>query len=241
MSVPDNVRIILVGPESPGNIGASARAMKTMGLTELWLVNPACAPHADEAFSLGHNAADVLLQTRVVPRLENALQDTLFSVATTQRSRRQHAPFYTPEEVAPLVLERAAGGAVALVFGRESSGLTNEEVALCSVQSTIPAATSVPSLNLAQAVMIYAYELYQASAAVEQRTYPWRLAQHAELEQFYAHLGQTLTRLGARPASTMENYIARFRRVLSRVPLESRDVKLLHNLLSGVGKVDGRQ
>lgn len=234
MPFPVNVRIVLVGPESPGNIGAAARAMKTMGLSRLYLVSPACDPRAEDTTWLAHNAGDVLEQARIVPTLSEALAGTVLSVATTQRARRQNAPFYTPEELAPLLLERAVAHDVALVFGRESSGLTNEEHALCAVQSTIPAATDVPSLNLAQAVMVYAYALFRAAQAGQPVGFAWNPATHEELEQFYTHLADVLTHVGARPATTMENYVARFRRVLGRVPLESRDVKLLHNLLGTV-------
>ncbi len=228
----DRVRVVLVGPEFPGNVGAAARALKTMGLSRLDLVAPACDPQADEARWMAHNAGDVLDGVRQFDSLPAALADTRFAIATTQRARRQGFPFYAPEAAAGLLLEHAAQGDVALVFGRESSGLTNDELALCSVLSTIPAATNVPSLNLAQAVMVYAYALFQATAGGETGAYPWCVAPHAEREQFFAHLAAALARSGARPASTMQNYIARFRRVLNRVPLESRDLRLLHTLLT---------
>ena len=232
----DNIRIVLVQPESPGNVGAVARALKTMGLSQLVLVAPVCDPRSDDALALAHNATDVLAAARIVPTLEQALSDAGFSVATTNRTRCQNAPFFTPRQLAPELLAKSVSHPVAIVFGRESSGLTNAEASLCSIQSTIPAATDVPSLNLAQAVMIYVSELFQASLGHGEETYPWRLASHAEFEQFYTHLGQTLEQLGTRPATTMDNYIARFRRVLSRVPLESRDIQLLHSLLATVNR-----
>ena len=235
MSILDQVRVVLVEPETPGNIGAAARALQTMGLSQLYAVNPACDPHADEAFWLAHSAADVLKNIRIVPDLNEALADTVFSIGTTRRTRRQGFPEYTPEEAAQLVLQRTDAQPVAIVFGRESKGLTNTELSLCSVQSTIPSATETQSLNLAQSVMIYSYTLYQASLSTEERTHHWKLATHAELEFFYKHLGETLARLGTRPATTMENYVARFRRVIGRIPLESRDLNLLHKLLSRAG------
>jgi TrmH family RNA methyltransferase len=231
MAFPETVRIVLVEPESPGNIGAAARAMKTMGLARLWLVAPQCDPRAEEALRMAHNAEEILEQTRVVETLEEALAGTGFSVATSQRLRRQDIPFYTPEEVAEMALERAAEHDVALVFGRESSGLTNHELSLCSALSMAPSATRLPALNLAQAVMVYSYVMYQASLRPEERHFQWHLAAHEELEQFYAHLAQTLTGLGAHPATTLEAYIDKFRRIFSRIPLESRDVNLLHKLL----------
>jgi TrmH family RNA methyltransferase len=236
MLFPGNVRIVLVQPESPGNVGSAARAMQTMGLRDLVVVSPACNLDADEAFMLAHSAADLLRNLRVVATLGEALDDTVFSVGTTRRTRRVGYPVFTPEDAARQIRRRAESRPVALVFGRESSGLTNPELALCSIQSTIPCATEQHSLNLAQAVQVYCYSLFQASLTIEQRDYQWKLATHVEMEHFYHHLEETLTRLGTKPATTMENYIARFRRVLSRIPLESRDLQLLHRLLSKVSQ-----
>lgn len=234
MAFPGNIRIVLVQPETPGNVGSAARAMQTMGLSQLILVDPVCDPHADEAYMLAHSAAEVVREATVVASLEEALADTVFSVGTTRRTRRVGYPVYTPEEVAQEIRRRTEDEPVAIVFGRESSGLDNPELARCSIQSTIPCATETQSLNLAQAVQVYSYTLYQASLTPAERNYQWTLASHHELERFYAHLQDALGRLGTKPATTMENYVARFRRVLSRTPLESRDVRLLHKLLKRV-------
>jgi len=241
MNALDNIRIILVEPEFQGNIGSAARALKTMGLSQLWVVNPACEPRGEEAVRLAHNSNDVLQQVRIVDRLEEALAETSFSIATTRRVRRQQSPYFNPEEAGRLVVERGTGGPVAVVFGRESSGLTNPELEMCSVQSTIAAATENQSLNLAQAVMVYTYSIYQASLMPSDRTFQWQLSSHDEQEQFYAHLATTLKVLGARPATTMENYVARFRRVISRMPLESRDVRLLRKVLTRMNAVANGQ
>jgi TrmH family RNA methyltransferase len=236
MPFPGNVRIVLVQPETPGNVGSAARAMQTMGLCDLVVVAPACDLKADEAFMLAHSAADILRNLRVVATLADALKDSVFSIGTTRRTRRVGYPIFTPEEAARQIRARSESQPIALVFGRESSGLTNPELALCSIQSTIPCATELHSLNLAQAVQVYCYALFQESLTASQREYQWKLATHAEMEHFYIHLDETLTRLGTKPATTMENYIARFRRVLSRTPLETRDVQLLHRLLSKVNQ-----
>jgi TrmH family RNA methyltransferase len=239
MAFPNNVRIVLVEPEFPGNIGSAARAMFTLGLSQLYLVNPACDPHAEEAYWLAHSAAAVVKNVRVVARLEEALADTVFSVGTTRRVRRVGYPVFTPDQTADEVRQRGEEAPTAIVFGRESSGLTNPELALCSIQSTVPTATENHSLNLAQAVLIYCYHLLQASLSPDEREYRWKLATHAEMEHFYGHLGATLTRLRTKPATTMESYLARFRRVISRIPLESRDVNLLHKLLAKVDEATG--
>jgi TrmH family RNA methyltransferase len=200
MSFPGNVRIVLVQPETPGNVGSAARAMQTMGLADLVLVDPVCDPHADEAYMLAHSAADVVRQARVVGTLAEALADTVFSVGTTRRTRRLGYPIYTPEETAREIRRRTEREPAAIVFGRESSGLDNPELALCSIQSTIPCATETHSLNLAQAVQVYSYTLYQASLAPADREYQWALASHVEMEHFYAHLQQALLRMGTASA-----------------------------------------
>jgi TrmH family RNA methyltransferase len=228
----DNFRAVLVAPEFPGNIGSAARALKTMGLKRLCLVNPACDPFDAAARAMAHNAGDILDAAVVLPDLPSALAGTVFSLAATGRPRRQGAPFLTPPEAAARIVETSDAGDVALVFGRESSGLTNDELALCSMLTSIPAAVDVPSLNLAQAVMVYAYEIHQrVNASSGSGRYPWSLVPHEELERFFERLESHLSSSGVSPATTMANYVARFRRILARVPLESRDLRLLHNLI----------
>src|SRR5262249_14046179 len=176
MAFPGNVRIVLVAPEYPGNVGSAARAMFTMGLSQLFVVDPACDPRADEAYWLAHSAAEIVKNLRGVERLEEALAGTVFSVGTTRRTRRVGYPIFTPEQAAIQALERGREAAVAIVFGRESSGLTNPELALCSIQSTVPTATENHSLNLAQAVLVYCYALHQASLSPAEREHSWQLA-----------------------------------------------------------------
>lgn len=227
------LRVVLVGSETSGNVGAAARALKTMGLARLVLVAPECDPRDHEAFALAHNAHDVLDASIVVPDLGTALRGTSYSIATTQRSRRQGAPFLSPEEAAGELRSYGATGDVALVFGRESRGLTNDELALCSIYSTIPAAVEVPSLNLAQSVMVYCYVLHQQTLTESERRYDWRLVPHDDRERFFGRLEQALVDSGVKPATTMTNYVARFRRILNRIPLEPRDLNLFYNLLLG--------
>src|SRR6185312_9549533 len=125
MPFPDNVRIVLVEPEFAGNVGSAARAMFTMGLSELVVVNPACDPQAEEAYWLAHSAERLVTNLRVVGGLEEALADTVFSVGTTRRRRRVRYPIFTPEDAARQIYGRERQAPVAIVFGRESSGLTN--------------------------------------------------------------------------------------------------------------------
>ncbi|MFN5530942.1 MAG: RNA methyltransferase [Planctomycetaceae bacterium] len=228
------VRIVLVEPEHPGNIGSAARALWTMGLSELVVVNPQCDPRAQEAYWLAHAAREVLDSLVVVPTLADALADTVFSVGTTRRRRRVAYPIFLPNEAVAQIRQRAPTQPAAIVFGRESSGLTNPELALCSVQSSIPCAREEHSLNLAQAVLVYCTELYAASERGTETGFDWRLVEHRELETLYQHLKRLLRLLDARPATTLENYIARFRRVFNRMALETRDVRLLLKLIHRV-------
>ncbi|MEK6233669.1 MAG: RNA methyltransferase [Planctomycetales bacterium] len=236
MGFPANVRFVLVRTKYPGNIGSAARAIKTMGFSQLVLVKPYCDPLDVEAQRLACNAADVLNNAQVFDTLDDALADVRFSVATSQRPRQQNTPYYLASELGQVAIPQAAEHPVAVVFGCETSGLDNDELGRCSATSIIPAETRTPSLNLSQAVMIYAYELHQASLKDGLPTYPWDLAPQAELEQLYEHLGRTITGLQGDERSTMEAYIGKFRRVFGRIPLEQRDVDLLHALLRASDK-----
>lgn len=227
-----NVRIVLVSPETPANVGAAARALKTMGLSQLVVVDPACDVHSAEAERLAHNAEDVLANLQRFESLDEALADVAFSAATTNRTRRQGLPFDTPEQLATRLLAIAEKQPVAIVFGRESAGLTTEEVMRCATASSIPSATTVPALNLAQAVMVYCYALYQASLTSREREYEWTLAEQGARESLYEHLAKTLERLDGRPAVTMDLWIDKFRRILARTPLERRDLALFHKFLT---------
>ncbi len=225
----DTVYFVLVEPQTPGNVGAAARAIKTMGFRHLRLVNP-CDIHQEEARWMAHASEDILEAAEIFPTLEAALADIHFAVATTQREREFHFPFFTPKELAAEITPLSRDHRIAIVFGREQSGLTNEEIRLCHAISTIPAAVSHPSLNLAQAVMVYAYELYQFSFEDEKR-YSGKLASHPEVEALYQHLEKSLRRVGFVPMDNWENFITRFRRLFGRRMPEVRDVRLMHKIL----------
>lgn len=226
---PENIHFILVEPKTPGNIGAAARAIKTMGFSNLTLINPGDLK-APEARWMAHGAEEVLDSAGVFPSLPEALQDSHFVVATTQRVRGYHFPYYTPTELGEKLIPLSQAHRVALVFGRESSGLTNEELRCCHAISTIPAAVNHPSLNLAQAVMVYAYELFKASFEEEKR-FQWRLANYQQMEGVYQHLRSSLERVNFIPMDSWENFMMRFRRMFARANPEVRDVKLMHKIL----------
>ncbi|MCK6620454.1 MAG: RNA methyltransferase [Calditrichaceae bacterium] len=226
---PENIHFILVEPKTPGNIGAAARAIKTMGFGNLTLINPG-DPSAPEARWMAHAAEDVLENAGVFAALPEALKNTHFVVATTQRVRGYHFPYYTPAELGEKLIPLSQAHRVAIVFGREVSGLTNEELRCCHAISTIPAAVNHPSLNLAQAVMVYAYELFKASFEEEKR-FQWRLANYQQMEGVYEHLRSSLERVNFVPMDSWENFMMRFRRMFARANPEVRDVKVMHKIL----------
>jgi tRNA/rRNA methyltransferase len=220
------IRIVLCRPSHPGNIGAAARAMKTMGLRDLRLVSPERFP-APEAEWMATNAADVLASARIHASLAQAIGDCVAAFAMSAR----------PREWSPQVLDmrhaaaRATSydGDVAFVFGNETAGLTNEEMFACQFLVHIPASAEFNSLNLAQAVQVTAYELFMTRApAVSGRSE--KLATVEDLEGLYAHLEQAALSTGfMAPGSRLRE---RWRRLFSRVPaLEREEVNILRGLL----------
>ncbi len=224
----DQVYFVLVEPQTPGNIGAAARAIKTMGFRHLVLVNP--ANHlSEEAQWMAHASTDILKHAEVFNSLEEAIHDKYFVVGTTQRERGFHLPYFTPKELAQKIIPITRDYPVAIVFGREKTGLTNEELAHCDAISTIPAHTRHPSLNLAQAVMVYSYELFQA-AYEDVKTYRWKLASHGELEALYQHMRRSLEKVHFEPIDSWENFQVRFSRLMGRAQAEKRDVRVWHKI-----------
>lgn len=219
-----NIRIVLAEPQHAGNIGAVARAMKNMSLSQLVLVHP--VDHLTmEARMMAMHAFDILQQARIVASLAEAVADAGYVVGTTRRLGKTRQAHLSPRAIAPLLLELASANPVALVFGREDSGLTNEELQQCHERITIPAHPQFGSLNLAQAVLLVCYELYMATVR-EPRLTPKKLATTAELERLYAGLHQVLQRVGFLHGSNPDRMMGYFRRFFARHGLQSRDVKI---------------
>jgi tRNA/rRNA methyltransferase len=220
---------VLVEPQHSGNIGAVARAMKNMALSQLVLVRP--VDHlAMEARMMAMHAFDILQQVRIAPSLAEAVGDAGYVVGTTRRLGKTRQARLSPRAIAPLLLELASANPVALVFGREDSGLTNEELQQCHELITIPAHPQFGSLNLAQAVLLVCYELYLATVA-EPAPAPKKLATAAELERLYERLRQILTRVGFLHGSHPDRMMGYFRRFFARQGLGSRDVKIFLGVL----------
>ncbi|QWP79129.1 RNA methyltransferase [Lysobacter sp. K5869] len=233
------IRIVLVGTQHPGNIGSAARAMKTMGLSRLILAAPEKAPDRD-SYALAAGADDVLAAAAIVPDLAAAVADCHFVLGCTARSRRIALEQFDPRRAAALCDARArAGGEVALVFGRERTGLENEELQLCHAAVHIPANPAYSSLNLAAAVQVLSYELRMAALAAaggegeagERREPP---ASHAQMEGFFGQLGQALDAIDFHKGRVPEAAMHKLRRLFLRAELDEREVRLLRGVLADV-------
>jgi TrmH family RNA methyltransferase len=227
-----HVKIILVEPQTPGNVGSVARAMNNFGLTDLRLVH-ACDHLSAEAKLMAVKSEAILERAVCYATLAEALRDVHFSVSTTVRIRDTHFPTFTPKEAAEKIIEISPQNTVALVFGREHSGLTTEEIHQCRIISMIPTHPSQPSINLAQSVMIYTCEIFQQSLAVNPNFY-WDYADPQDVEILYDRLQRILEKIGFRPKTTNEDFLVGLRRILGRTPLEDRDVRILHKIFQEI-------
>lgn len=231
----DRVRIVLSRTSHPGNIGSAARAMRTMGLSRLTLVQPKRFPHVDaRVFASG--ALDILDKAVVCETLDEALAGTVLAVAATTRSRDlSHEEIDCRQACSRLVSETQAGD-VAIVFGTESTGLTVAEVNKCGLIATIPANAAYTSLNLAQAVQVFAYEMWLAAsgAASVAAKASANLAVHEEVEHFYAHLEHTLHETGFLNPLQPGRLMQRMRRLFARARLEKEEVNILRGILSSI-------
>ena len=233
----DSPRVVLVGTQHPGNIGSAARAMKTMGLEQLVLVAPEQFPDP-QAFALAAGAADLLENARVCQTLAEAVADCRTVIATTARQRSVPMPGLSPREGAARAREAQALGPVALVFGRERTGLENSELQLCHAAIHIPANPGYSSLNLAAAVQIVAYEWRLAAleaAAPAPQPLPADAeppATHAELESYFAHLFQLLDEIDFHKGKDPAMVTQRLRRLFLRAGPDSRELRILRGMLS---------
>lgn len=238
--VPDflkNIRIVLARPSHPGNIGSAARAMKTMGLTRLVLVEPREFP-SDEADVLASGAVDVLRDATVVPTLAEALADVTLAAALTSRKRELTTPLAVPREAAPELVARArAGEQVALVFGNETFGLSIEEVELCNRLVTIPGNPAYFSLNLAMAVQVMTYELFShTGVGVDYLRAEGEAATREEVEGMCAQLDQTMAHIGYYRRRNGDRLMRRMRTMFNRAGLLREEIDILRGFLKQVGR-----
>lgn len=232
-----SIRIVLVGTTHPGNIGSTARAMKTMGLNSLYLVTPKSFPDY-KANEMAAGADDVLQKAVVVASLDEALSGCQLIVATSARPRGLSLPGLLPAEASDLIVKKSDDTKVALVFGREHSGLTNEELLKCHYHMHIPSNPEYSSLNLAMAVQIIAYELRMKLLAPK-ATVALRHDDEAgadEVEQFYAHLKEVFIQIKFLKTTNPRRLMQRVRRLFNRIQLEKMEVSILRGMLSQVQK-----
>lgn len=231
----EKIRIVLINTSHPGNIGAVARAMKTMGLCDLWLVGPLQFPHP-KADEMASSAIDVLANAKVVESLDEAIADCTLVVGTSARMRAVPWPLVSPRVAAERVRAESSASQIAFIFGREQSGLSNAELERCHLHVNIPANPDYSSLNLAAAVQVIAYELRVASlgADVVQDEWDYRLATQDEMEKLFNHLQEVLVEIDFLKMSAPRKLMTRLRRFFYRARPDVMEMNILRGMLSAV-------
>jgi len=229
-----NIKIVLVGTTHPGNIGAVARAMKTMTMTDLCLVAPKIFPSAD-ATSRASGADDVLSRASVCTKLQEAIADCELVMGASARCRTISWPELTPRECAQKIVTQQPSRKVAIVFGRENSGLKNHELDLCHFLLRIPCNSQYSSLNLAAAVQIVCYELFVATGCKEEIRIGDKgsqpLATAAQMESFYSHLSEALVDIGFMHPDKSRTIMRRLRRIYNRIQPDTKELDILRGIL----------
>lgn len=229
-----NIRIVLDHTSHPGNIGAAARALKTMGLQHLHLVEPQRFPHA-EADALACDAKDILQNAQVHATLDQALAGCVFAAGLTARKRHMGHTCVDVREAAQRLIQIAATQEVALLFGNEAHGLSNDELAKCQIMVSIPTDEAYTSLNVASAVQIMAYELHMAWLnAPAPAQAPVELARLDDIELFYKRLEETLIRIQFLDPDNPKRLMPRVRRLFSRTELEKEELSILMGMLKSI-------
>ena len=229
------IRIILVETNHPGNIGAAARAMKNMGLRDLHLVRPRLFPDPD-ATARAAGADDVIEAAHVHEHFESAIADCGLVVGTSARQRHLPWELVEPRACAASIVQAAGQGEVAIVFGSERIGLTNEELARCNLLATIPADSRYSSLNLAMAVQVFAYELWLTMRPEAPPPPPLDapFATATEMTKLYEHLEQVLEQIDFRDRTGSGHLMARIRRLFNRAQLDQNEMNILRGILTAV-------
>lgn len=244
MSYLDNVKIVLVETSHTGNMGSAARAMKTMGLTRLCLVNPVIKPDS-QSISLAAGASDIIKQAQIFSSLEEAVADCSLIIGTSARPRSLQWPNLTPKECGDkIIAETTHHAQVALVFGRERVGLTNDELQKCHFHVGIPANPDYSSLNLAMSVQVLTYEIRMSMLSTLEASlkhdddnlnevqYP----KSEDIERFYQHLEQTLLKTGFINPNHPGQIMGRLRRLFTRAGIEQQELNILRGILTSIDK-----
>jgi len=234
----DSISVVLVRPRFPENIGSVARAMKNMGLHRLTVVN-GCSPLHMNAYKLASGAEDILERAEESIELKEAISGMGCVVGMTSRQGKERIPLLTPRELAEHLVPISQENSIGLVFGSEKEGLTNEELSLCHLYVRIPSSESFPSLNLAHAVMVLCYELFQSSAATL-RGFS-KMASSEQMEGMFAHMERTLLDMGFLETGHPKRIMRTLRRLFGRSHLEERDVRILQGIWSRIDWVSQKR
>lgn len=229
-----NISIILIRPKYPGNIGAAARAMKVMGISDLRLVE-SCNHHDKEAVWMAHGSEEILDNAKSFKSLKAALRGIKVVIGTTHRTRHIHSPTHYLRDVSAEIVKIAANNRVGILFGPEDKGLLNEELALCDMIATIPQVVEYPSLNLAQAVMVVCYELMMASR-IEHEPLA-HLASRPQLYKMYEHIVRVIDVLGYGNRELLpEKILQNIRKILGRTTLTTTESNMVRGLCTQIEK-----
>jgi tRNA/rRNA methyltransferase len=227
----DLISVLLVRPRYHENIGSVARAMKNMALKRLIVVDGSSPLHRD-AYKLASGAEDVLERAEEFPTLREAISEMGCVVGMTCRGGKERSPLLTPKDLAEELIHISETNLIGLVFGSEGEGLTNEELSLCNLYVRIPSTDSFPSLNLAQAVMVLCYELFQSSMTIQKETGP--LASSDNLERMFEHMEKTLVAIGFLDAKHPERIMWVLRKIFGRSQMNEREVQIIQGIWSKV-------
>lgn len=237
---PDRVRFVLIEPQQSGNVGAAARAMKNLGFSRLELVRPSCDPSDEQARIMAVDAKDVLESAGRHDDLDSALDGARTVIGTTARTGKQRRPHWRLDAFADELATLCEAGELTVVFGREDHGLSDAQLDRCTHLVHLPTSRAYPSLNLAQAVLLVAYEIRLVAlrpVASEPQVVP---ADHAAREAFYTHLEQALRAIGFVTPETSESIMRRMRRLFGRARLSDDDTKMLRGLARQILWAAGR-
>lgn len=236
-----DIRIVLVNPSHPGNVGAAARAMKNMAITQLVLVNPQEFPDP-RAIWRAAGAADLVKNAVVVDSLDEAIGGCHLVVGTSARERKIPWPLVDPKQCVKKIFAEPKESKIAILFGREDSGLTNEELQRCNLHVNVPTSNAYRSLNLAMAVQILCYEIRMHSLDTHEKLndtmddWDEPLASSADLERFYEHLSKVLVKLDFYDPDNPRQLMTRLRRLFGRVRIDQMEMNILRGILSEIEK-----
>ncbi len=234
--IPHNIRIVMVGTTHAGNIGSVARVMKNMGLKRLVLVDAVSSGPDSDAFPMASGSYEIVEQAETYPDLSSALSDSLMVIGTSARLGQKRTSGRTPEELLPEIIESAGKGYVSIVFGRESRGLTNEEMKLCTHHLIIPTDSKFASMNVAQSVAVITYEIFkhisQPKGFQARKFVP---AANESREEMYRHIEDILVKAKFADQANPLRIMRDVRRILNSAQLDERDVKIVRGIFRKIG------